>query len=276
MLTTLFLFGALASVISLASVVLASPFPNGEARISAALHQNTIDPDTPHRTASATLKPRYDYEPGDQLKRTMCFCTSDNSLEQVDNDPFVFKNVSVEHQMGMYYKFEYYNHRNWFTVSDQKTCHTEPGGDKDFYWHNYCLKWDTQNHDYCSRFTVDAPPAGIVAAHDWEFCYKFRGDSLATDEDTKDEFTFATDKRDLPRTRDMIAAEAEVDATCTDVCQGTLGLDLFKSKIGGWFSRLDSFHHFDDICGDDEACKQGPGHVNGKHPPPKGTNCCDD
>lgn len=111
MLTTLFLFGALASVISLASVVLASPFSNGEARISAALRQNTIDPDTPHRTASATLKPRYDYEPGDQLKRTMCFCTSDNSLEQVDNDPFVFKNVSVEHQMGMYYKFEYYNHR---------------------------------------------------------------------------------------------------------------------------------------------------------------------
>ncbi|KAL8993580.1 MAG: hypothetical protein Q9188_007291, partial [Gyalolechia gomerana] len=69
------------------------------------------------RQASATptndvnLAPHYDYEPGDHLKRTMCFCTSDTSLAQTDNDPEAFYNTTEGHRMGFVYEFEYYNHR---------------------------------------------------------------------------------------------------------------------------------------------------------------------
>ncbi|KAL8932128.1 MAG: hypothetical protein Q9211_006510 [Gyalolechia sp. 1 TL-2023] len=58
------------------------------------------------------LSPRYDYEPGDELKRTMCFCTSDNTIAQTDNDPESFFNTTEGHRMGYVYEFEYYNHRS--------------------------------------------------------------------------------------------------------------------------------------------------------------------
>ncbi|KAL8752587.1 MAG: hypothetical protein Q9199_005639, partial [Rusavskia elegans] len=93
MLTKFSVMGALASITSLISVVLASPLSGGEAAIPAAVHPSAMDQSTSHSPAHSTLKPRYDYEPGDELKRTMCFGTSDPSLEQLDNDPYTFKNV---------------------------------------------------------------------------------------------------------------------------------------------------------------------------------------
>lgn len=62
-------------------------------------------------THHADLAPRYDYEPGDMLNRTMCFCTTDTSLEQTDNDPEVFYNTTLGHRMMNIYEFTYYNHR---------------------------------------------------------------------------------------------------------------------------------------------------------------------
>ncbi|KAL8951016.1 MAG: hypothetical protein Q9222_002992, partial [Ikaeria aurantiellina] len=39
-------------------------------------------------TNNITLAPRYDYEPGDTLDRTMCFCSKKADLDQSDMDPF--------------------------------------------------------------------------------------------------------------------------------------------------------------------------------------------
>lgn len=60
---------------------------------------------------SGDVVKRYDYEPGDELNRTMCFCTSDPSLQQTDNDPFAFFNTTVDHHMMYVFEFAYYNHR---------------------------------------------------------------------------------------------------------------------------------------------------------------------
>ncbi|KAL8686802.1 MAG: hypothetical protein Q9218_006858, partial [Villophora microphyllina] len=48
-----------------------------------------------HTAATQELVPRYDYEPGDTLNRTMCFCGNDITLEQTDNDPAAFYNISL-------------------------------------------------------------------------------------------------------------------------------------------------------------------------------------
>ena len=99
-LTTL-IVGVLAPIIGLISIVLAGP--------TAVLDSTSVVPAP--RFPHGVLEARYDYEPGDEIKRTMCFCTSDPTLEQVDIDPFEFYNVSALHQMGYVYQFEYYNHR---------------------------------------------------------------------------------------------------------------------------------------------------------------------
>ena len=109
--------GALVPIISLASVALSSPMSAGEAGIPAALKSSiAVRPSPslrPHIPAfggpglaepPAILKPRYDYEPGDSLERVMCFCTQDNSLEQLDTDPTRFYNGTPTHQMGTVWK----------------------------------------------------------------------------------------------------------------------------------------------------------------------------
>ncbi|KAI4181500.1 MAG: hypothetical protein L6R41_006585 [Letrouitia leprolyta] len=214
------------------------------------------------RQATATpindvsLVPRKDYEPGDELKRTMCFCTSDNSLAQTDNDPTAFYNTSEGHVMGFTYDFEYYNHRmnKRMIVQSRKDgniCPTEDS-DQDPYYHNKCLNWKDQNEDFCANFPLSLDYNLGIANKSYTFCYLFRGDEL--DGDKRDFFKFNGAKRGLPRKRDYIAPAGEVRNTCAKLCEKRLGLVSFNSRYGGWFDRIDGFHHFDDICTNDMDC----------------------
>ncbi|KAI4122765.1 MAG: hypothetical protein LQ338_005623 [Usnochroma carphineum] len=60
---------------------------------------------------NTTLVARKDYEPGDTLNRTMCFCTNDNNFAQSDNDPYSFTSAPPDHKVAIVYDFDYYNHR---------------------------------------------------------------------------------------------------------------------------------------------------------------------
>ncbi|KAL8857975.1 MAG: hypothetical protein Q9178_005434 [Gyalolechia marmorata] len=234
-------------MIGLISIVLAGP--------TAALDSTSVVP--PSRFPHGVLEARYDNEPGDEIKRTMCFCTSDPTLEQVDIDPFEFHNVSALHQMGYVYQFEYYNHRidKRFLLTANETCYTKPGRE-DYYWHNACLKWTDQRREFCARYyNVDVSPVGLKnkGSEDyWEFCYYVRGDTFGEREihepDLRDHFEFETGSRALPRLRDWVADAGVVEAKCDELCEETLGMDLFRTKRGGYFNRMESFHHFDDIC----------------------------
>ncbi|KAL8939525.1 MAG: hypothetical protein Q9216_003311 [Gyalolechia sp. 2 TL-2023] len=219
------------------------------------------------KKASATpikdvrLAPHYDYEPGDQLKRTMCFCTSDTSLAQTDNDPEAFYNTTEGHRMAYYYEFEYYNHRldkHLLVSSPGNSCLTHDSTE-DPYYHNDCIAWEDQEKDYCADFHLDGLPAGVSDQYFWRFCYLFRGDEL-DDPAKRDFFTFDGGKRAIPRARDWMKGKEEVKDICGGMCEEKLGMKLFESRFGGWFNRVDGFHHFDDICTKNMNCANGPGH----------------
>ncbi|KAL8729358.1 MAG: hypothetical protein Q9166_004751 [cf. Caloplaca sp. 2 TL-2023] len=216
----------------------------------------------------STLIPRYDYEPGDTLNRTMCFCTSDTSLEQVSFDPFAFYNSTSNHKMGFVYQYEYYNHRlNLpFSLTAFNECPMEKRA-TDPYYHNKCFSWQDQSADYCADFDISERdlPDGLSLGRSVEFCYGMRGDPLDyTVGGKKDWFTFDKDKRDLPGYRDYLAPKRVVDERCTSLCKSTFGMDLFESQYWWWqwFNRMDGFHSFDDICTKHMNCKAGPGHIN--------------
>ncbi|KAL8988243.1 MAG: hypothetical protein Q9177_002654 [Variospora cf. flavescens] len=221
-------------------------------------HQDHIIPPN-----HADLVPRHDYEPGDVLNRTMCFCTSDNSLEQTDNDPEAFINIIAGHQMSYMYEFLYYNHRldrSMILSSAPKICPTR-GSDQDPYYHNECLAWEKQNIDICAEYTWPNNTLPFTPPHPeniwwWQFCYLFRGDQL-DDPKKRDFFTFDHGKRAIPRKRDFIVGPEKVAQRCGEMCKGQ-GMEMFESKYGGWFNRMDGFHHFDDICTANMDCINGP------------------
>ncbi|KAL8780017.1 MAG: hypothetical protein Q9213_006660 [Squamulea squamosa] len=131
--------GALAPINGLITIVLASPTANVGSSLLVASDTDRFNGPLEARAAN------YDYEPGDKIDRTMCFCTKDNSLDQLNNDPYTFYNVSENHQMGYVYQFQYYNHRldRSFLVTDDKTCTTSPSPShaSEPFWHNDCIKW---------------------------------------------------------------------------------------------------------------------------------------
>ncbi|KAL8864370.1 MAG: hypothetical protein Q9174_007377, partial [Haloplaca sp. 1 TL-2023] len=49
-------------------------------------------------TDASNLAPREDYEPGDELGRTLCTCTNDNEFEQADNDPYTISAAPPDHK----------------------------------------------------------------------------------------------------------------------------------------------------------------------------------
>lgn len=197
--------------------------------------------------AAASLAPRYNYEPGDRLNRTMCFCTSDNSLQQTDNNPTVFFNTSVGHHMAYMYEFVYYNHHigeSMILTSRPKTCATRPS-EIDPYYHNDCLDWRVQKKDFCAVYEwPDNPkawwPRNPEKRRPFRFCYLFRGDNLLS-WIKRDFFSFDGGLRGLPRQRDYIMPEDEVKTLCEGKCKAA-GMEMFESKYGGWFSRADGFH----------------------------------
>ncbi|KAL8711003.1 MAG: hypothetical protein Q9225_007193, partial [Loekoesia sp. 1 TL-2023] len=165
------------------------------------------------------LAARYDYEPGDELKRTMCFCTSDNSLEQTDNDPEAFYNTTLGHRMAYVYQFEYYNHRldkRVLVESQPEICLTKDSPN-DPYYHNTCLAWESQDRDFCADFVLDNLPLGIEKKNWWRFCYLFRGDEL-DDPNKRDFFTFDGGKRAIPRMRDTVETKEVVEGVCARLC----------------------------------------------------------
>ncbi|KAI4171189.1 MAG: hypothetical protein LQ343_004395 [Gyalolechia ehrenbergii] len=217
---------------------------------------------------NATLVPRKDYEPGDTLDRTMCFCTNNNNFTQWkgtrsdqpnrDNqpsNPYAFEQVPAGHEVAFVYKFDYYNHRSIQKMSRMLTHETTPHSiDHHFSLHaldkcttaadrqpNACLDWQSQHRDWCHTFfTADVPPK--VKLHSWEFCYQFRGDSFNNPQH-RDFWTFYKDKRGLPRERDWIGDEDAVRQRCAGVCEEMWGMQVFEDRLGGgWFGRMDHFH----------------------------------
>lgn len=71
--------------------------------------------ETPFKWQDATANkvlPRKDREPGDVLKRTLCFCqTPGFSSEQVDGYPTYFKNLTDDSILGYAFTMDYYNLR---------------------------------------------------------------------------------------------------------------------------------------------------------------------
>ncbi|KAL8958472.1 MAG: hypothetical protein Q9193_004478, partial [Seirophora villosa] len=197
--------------------------------------------------AAASLAPRYNYNPGDMLNRTMCFCTSDNSLQQTDNDAAAFFNTTQGHHMAYIYEFLYFNHRlleSMILTSRPKTCYTRPS-DIDPYYHNDCVDWRKQHKDFCGVYewpnNPSAPePGKPMQRRTYRFCYEFRGDDLMSWV-KRDFFTFDGGRRGLPRQRDYIMPEDEVKTLCEGKCKA-VGMEMFESKYGGWFSRADGFH----------------------------------
>lgn len=49
----------------------------------------------------------------------------------------------------------------------------------------------------------------------------------------RDAFVFATDKREVPRVRDYIAGDEEVEGVCEGKCRDILGMEMWKSRYGG-------------------------------------------
>ncbi|KAL9024673.1 MAG: hypothetical protein Q9180_007840, partial [Flavoplaca navasiana] len=48
----------------------------------------------------------YDYEPGDELKRTFCYCTADpNNNDQTEWDPYTFLSSTTDRRMSYIYNF---------------------------------------------------------------------------------------------------------------------------------------------------------------------------
>ncbi|KAL8697797.1 MAG: hypothetical protein Q9201_006930, partial [Fulgogasparrea decipioides] len=181
-------------------------------------------------TANVDLVPRFDYERngGDILNRTMCFCTNTPSAQQSDADPEAFYNTTLGHAMGNVYQFEYYNHRSLTPASPlslkkrvrvlgNQTCLTHDSVN-DPYYHNDCLRWETQKHDYCADFHLNQLPKGVKNKASWEFCYLFRGDELDNPE-KRDFFTFDGGKRAIPRVRDFVAENEVVVDKCRPLCE---------------------------------------------------------
>ncbi|KAL9002343.1 MAG: hypothetical protein Q9188_004716 [Gyalolechia gomerana] len=200
---------------------------------------------------NVTLVPRKDYEPGDTLDRTMCFCTNNNNFTQWkgtrsdqpnrDNqpsNPYAFEQVPAGHEVAFVYKFDYYNHRidHHFSLHALDKCTTAADRQP-----NACLDWQSQHRDWCHTFfTADVPPK--VKLHSWEFCYQFRGDSFNNPQH-RDFWTFYKDKRGLPRERDWIGDEDAVRERCAGVCGEMWGMQVFEDRLGGgWFGRMDHFH----------------------------------
>ncbi|KAL9599699.1 MAG: hypothetical protein Q9219_003687 [cf. Caloplaca sp. 3 TL-2023] len=242
----------------------AAAFFKGLSKLAAATPTTNATTTTTTTTTNHHLFPRYDYEPGDELKRTMCFCTSDNALQQTDNDPEAFYNNTLGHRISYIYQYEYYNNRlkKRVRVESPPTACLTHDSTEDPYYHNDCLSWETQDKDFCHDFTLPDLPPDIYTktGKTWRFCYLFRGDEL-DDPSKRDFFSFDGGKRAIPRMRDWIAGEEEVKGVCGGLCKERYeGMELFESRYGGWFSRVDGFHHFDDICTKDMNCVHGPGH----------------
>lgn len=171
--------------------------------------------------------------------------------------------------MGFVYDFEYFNHRMLKRMivesnPEESVCDTKDSKD-DSYYHNECLSWQHQKLDYCANIYLqfwNADDLNItydqwyhdqhLLSQKYQFCYEFQGDEL--DGSKHDHFKFDGAKRELPRKRDYIASAREVRDTCADKCRKKLGMFSFKSRYGGWFDRIDGFHHFDDICTDVMNC----------------------
>ncbi|KAL8950670.1 MAG: hypothetical protein Q9222_003307 [Ikaeria aurantiellina] len=212
--------------------------------------------------SNTTLRPRKDYEPGDTLNRTVCFCTNSNDFTQVDTDPYHLEAFPPGHKVHISYKFEYYNHRidHSFSLHVPKVCETTCPKEtiyenevcngpnrlhpKRHIAKNACLDWKSQHEDWCHTWFVDVQPKGIKI-HDWKFCYQFRGDSLSGHSGKhRDYWTFYKDKRGLPSKADWQGDEEQVEGICGPICND-MGMETVKSKTEvkiGLFSRVDYFH----------------------------------
>ncbi|KAL8712766.1 MAG: hypothetical protein Q9220_002974 [cf. Caloplaca sp. 1 TL-2023] len=212
---------------------------------------------------NTTLKPRKDYEPGDTLNRTLCFCTNNNDFTQVDDDPYKLETFPSGHKVAFSYKFDYYNHRldHSFSLPVGDVCDTTCPKEtiyedevcnspnrlhpERFTAKNPCFDWRSQHKDWCHTWFVDDLPKG-VNIHSWKFCYQFRGDNLMGKQGKhRDFWTFYKDKRGLPDKADWQGDKEHVEGVCGPICKD-MGMETVQSKTEvevGLFSRVDYFHY---------------------------------
>ncbi|KAL8883808.1 MAG: hypothetical protein Q9215_008005 [Flavoplaca cf. flavocitrina] len=233
------------------------------------------------------LSTAYDYEPGDELKRTFCYCTADpNNNDQTEWDPYTFLSSTTDRRMSYIYNFEYYNLRlnQRMVLECEDRCSSI---EDDQYTRNKCINWLDHNFKCCGQYPLDIDPALGTFPHKgpykvwpprsqgnpipgyqnfkYEFCYGMQGDTLKGKQ--KDWFGFDEGRRGLPRKPDGVVPREEIEATCEKMCVEKHGYFLFRPKYHVEdFNRGDWFHHFDDICTHGMDCKAGPGHVDAKHP----------
>ncbi|KAL8729237.1 MAG: hypothetical protein Q9166_004858 [cf. Caloplaca sp. 2 TL-2023] len=190
----------------------------------------------------ANLVPRKDFEPGDTLGRTMCFCTTSNNFTQTPDDPYSLSQYPPDHEVAFVYKFDYYNHRldHHFALHALDTCTTSPTRYPGHH-SSPCLQWTKQRRTWCHTFHVADLPPGRIKIHDWKFCYGFRADNFHNKK-KRDFFEFFKDRRNLPRKRDWIATKEEVAERCGTVCRDIWGMEMLEDRMGEVFSQVDYFH----------------------------------
>ncbi|KAL8896023.1 MAG: hypothetical protein Q9207_007909, partial [Kuettlingeria erythrocarpa] len=178
---------------------------------------------------------RFDYEPGDTLNRTMCFCTNGANDQQTDINLEAFYPTDEEHQIRYIYEFLYYNHHldRSMVITATETClaSLHPHTEDDNYYHNACGTWEDRMEDFCGDYVfADLPSSLGVKKNTWRFCYRFRGDGFHTGAFVPhhDHFVFDGGDRELPRKRDWIEPTEVVERTCGGKCEER-GMRLFES-----------------------------------------------
>ncbi|KAL8867136.1 MAG: hypothetical protein Q9174_005856 [Haloplaca sp. 1 TL-2023] len=203
----------------------------------------------PATNNTSLLAPRYDYEPGDTLTRTFCYCTTNPDTQ----DGLVDTKDSFQDKPGQYmafhYKFDYYNHRldQTMSVTGDHSCsgmgelQPEGSGTLGVQTDHRCLEWDNLSETYCHTFRFSELPEGINTDHDFEFCY-FHEDKARVAWDVGDNFKFDGDTRNVPSDRDSSAPPAEVDETCKAMCSDK-GMSVFKDEENVTLhNMIDGFH----------------------------------
>ncbi|KAI4231409.1 MAG: hypothetical protein LQ352_008405, partial [Teloschistes flavicans] len=162
------------------------------------------------QAATKELLPRFDYEPGDMLNRTMCFCQAKGlNLKQLPAFPYGFYNWTEDSNFAYHFKFQYYNHRfdRYVTAKGSEICETF-AGTSDTYFYNHCLHWENLHRHFCILVEFVSPVP--VKQENWKFCYNHYGDWMEAAW-VKDSFSFDGGLRDLPRNQDYIAPPDLVD-----------------------------------------------------------------
>ena len=177
---------------------------------------------------------------GDILKRTWCFCGTDDRKTLTPRGIDLEKNLSpVEdgtkrglaprkssrnnHVQTSWYGFEFYNAHANRTFFMEETCKSHYKGK-----HNHVGRdcWDYQNshHKYCKHFHL--LPHETSARHGrlrHHFCYHFHADP------TQDSYSFDGQRREVSRFP-LFKLNYEVREICEPICRDKFDMAMMKGR----------------------------------------------